>query len=807
MLLAGMACAFSGEAFAQKTVRGVVTDAETGETLPSTNISIEETYRGTITNQEGRYSLTIADSLLPARLRVRFLGYETEYRTITRESAEVQDFRLRPAVQELGEIVVSGEDPAIRIMREVIRRKQVWREKLETYRAEAYTRQTLSNDTSIVMISETASTAYWDHQRGHREVVRSRRQTANIEESQNFAGVSYVPNFYDDNIEIAGFDVVGVTHPDALDYYDFEVVDQTQVDDRTVYEIRVIPERRLQPLFEGTVFVLDEEYAMLEVRLTPNDVVTFPPPVRAFESSYEQQFDNYGKAFWLPVDVRIEGEIKISMIGLRFPWIRFRQVARITDYEVNGELPDSLYRESGTFTVDSSSADEDTLRVRALEPIPLSKSEQRAYETVDSTATLEEAFRPTGFLVELLDLDLSVGGEEDGESSGGDSAGAGEGSGDFDLPGSLTPELRFNRVDELYAGARWSLQPTGGMELWLNGGYSTGYRESGYGGGLSYRFSWGEGFYQGIGAAYRAGTETRFESPIYSEWMTMVPNLLGARNYFDYYRREGWELSTTLAHAPSELSLEAGFRSERHRSLPATSAYDLLGRENAARMNTAVDEGRVRSIHLSLAYNRAEDYTFGITGLRRALAGLEYSAASLGSDFRYSRLHGRLEWNFDTFYRRRILPNTLDLVAGAGTAGGELPIQRLGTVDGSLLGIFSPFGTLKTLRNRPYEGRHYLSLSAEHNFRTVPFELLGLDPLVERNWGLIAFGGVARTWLPEDRMRELDERYGYVPRLADPIHLEAGISVNGILGLFRVDLAQRLDRPAFMVNLSVARYF
>lgn len=802
LLLAGILwLAFAVTAPAQKVVRGTVTDAETGDTLPSANISIEGSYRGTIANADGRYSLSIADSLLPARLKVRFLGYETEYRTITRASEEVQDFRLRPAIRQLGEIVVTGEDPAVRIMREVIRRKQIWRAKLENYKAEAYTRQTLSNDTSIVMISETASTAYWDRQKGHREMVRSRRQTANIEESENFAGVSYVPNFYDDNIDIAGFEVVGVTHPEALSYYDFEIVDRTMLDERTVYEIEVTPARKLQPLFAGRIRVLDEVYAMLEVRLTPNDVVTFPPPVKAFESSYEQQFDNYGREFWLPVDVRIEGEIKISMIGLNFPWIRFRQVARITDYEVNTELPDSLYRRERTFAVDTVSPGSDTLRLRDMDPIPLSEREQRAYATVDSTATLEKAFQPSGFLVNLLDLELEAGdgnGGEAGESSGG--------SGGFDVPGSLEPDLRFNRVDELFAGGRWSVNPLRNVTLDLEGGYSTGYRQGSWGGRVGYRFSWGGGFRQRVGLRYAAGTRTRFNSGVYTPLMTLLPNLLGYRNYFDYFRAEGWEATVRLNDRDRDLSLELGYLSERHRSLAASSGYDLLGSRAPLRINPEVAEGMLRSMRAVAGYNRNEEYSYGVTGIRRAVVELELSAPGLGSDFDFRRLRAGLEWNFPTFHRRRILPNTLDLAFAAGTSSGELPPQRLGAVDGAL-GLFSPFGALKTVRHRPYEGKHWMMLAAEHNFRTVPFELLGLDLAVRRNWSLIAFGGVARTWMGEGRVEEIERQYGFTPRLTSPLHYEAGISLNGILGLFRVDFARRLDRPAFLVNLGLARYF
>src|SRR5690606_30451302 len=145
----------------------------------------------------------------------------------------------------------------------------------------------------------------------------------------------YLPNFYDDNLDIADFDVIGVTHPDALKYYHFELVAFNKIDDRIVFEIKVTSNRKLQQLFEGTIHVIDIDYALISVKLKPNSVVVFPPPIQEFDMYYEQQFSNFGGDFWLPVDFRMEGVIKIGLPGLRFPPIGFNQVSKLNDYKVN----------------------------------------------------------------------------------------------------------------------------------------------------------------------------------------------------------------------------------------------------------------------------------------------------------------------------------------------------------------------------------------------------------------------------------------------------------------------------------------
>lgn len=197
-----------------------------------------------------------------------------------------------------------------------------------------------------------------------------------------------MPNFYDDNLEIVEFDVVGVTHPRALSFYNFELVNFTKIDDKVIFEIDVTSKRKLQPLFEGTIFVQDEDYALVSVRLRPNSVIVFPPPVQEFNMYYEQQFSNFGGDYWLPVDFRMEGTVEVGVPGLRFPPIGFKQVSKLNDYKVNTDIPDSIFTDQNWFSVDSTTIDKtDSLFTATVDVVPLSKVELEAYDTLDSTAT------------------------------------------------------------------------------------------------------------------------------------------------------------------------------------------------------------------------------------------------------------------------------------------------------------------------------------------------------------------------------------------------------------------------------------
>jgi len=383
-------------------LEGTIVDAQTGEALPAAHLIIKDTYTGTITNADGAFEITAPT--LPVTLVARFIGYESLEVTVREQKTLI--IQMQPAVVNLDAVIITEEDPAVYIMEKVIESKKQWRSNLNRYKADAYTRQQIKRDTAIVSINESLSELYWDREKGVREILKSKRQTANIDEASNFAGVSYTPNFYDDNLDITGFNMVGITHPEALDYYHFTLLDYNSIDDAIVYEIEVSPKRELQPLFTGTIQVLDEDFALLSVRLKPNEVVVFPPPIQEFNIFYEQQYSNFGGEFWLPVDFRLDGEIEIGLPGLQFPPIGFKQISKLSDYVVNQWVPAQVFLLENTFTVDSTSIQSsDSLFVRSLDVVPLSNVEESAYANLDSTASLEKSFQPTGFLAKFVTMD------------------------------------------------------------------------------------------------------------------------------------------------------------------------------------------------------------------------------------------------------------------------------------------------------------------------------------------------------------------------------------------------------------------
>ena len=101
---------FSVQAYAQNkvTISGVVTESETGEVLPGTNVAIKGTFIGTAARSDGSYELEVAPGTYT--LVVNFIGYTTMEKevTVSPGSPMSLDFQLEEDVVLMSAILVTG---------------------------------------------------------------------------------------------------------------------------------------------------------------------------------------------------------------------------------------------------------------------------------------------------------------------------------------------------------------------------------------------------------------------------------------------------------------------------------------------------------------------------------------------------------------------------------------------------------------------------------------------------------------------------------------------------------------------------
>jgi hypothetical protein len=684
------------------------------------------------------------------------LGYIPDTLAVTVPAQGTLAVFLRPSPIILPEVVVTSEDPAIEIIRRAIANKRRWIDRLLTYRMEAFTRQELLRDTSIASIAESYTRGFWRQGDTLRETVLQRRQTANLQSGFNIASVGGLLNFNDERIRFIGYAFVGPTALDALDYYDYRLVRTRTSHAREVYEIRMIPRTRTTPLFDGTVIIENDSYALAGIDVTPNEAFLIPF-VKVHGLRYRQQFGLYERTFWLPVDVRVEGAFDVSIPGISFPRFGLSQTSVIYDYAVNVPIPDSIFGRR-RLVVDSVALKRDTTLWTAAAVLPLNAHEEEAYKTLDSTQKLEVQFRPGGLTA----------------SFGGNAGGA------FSVLKYL--DASFTRVEGFRLGGRADVEQ---LAPWLGvrGGWSYAFTERRWHGaaGLTVFPTVDRQWAAGIDV-YR-GNAAWPDRGYFGATVISLAALFEKIDYRDYHRADGWRAFARHT-AGRSLSLEAGYTTELHSPLEKRTDFSILFPSRAFRGNPAADPGMLRSVDLSLRIGRRPEFLDVVfhDGLE---LGVESASRATGpSAFRFTRYQMSGWLSFPTTAEGFLFRPGFRVLASAGGTAGSPPVQRLFGIESSAGGL-APFGVMRGARVREFSGRGFASFAVEHNFRSVPFLALGIPFLYENATEVIVHAGAARTWgTPVPGSVTTDGWY-----------TEAGIGISRILQIFRVDLTWRFHAP------------
>ena len=128
----------SSFSFAQ--IRGKVTDSK-GNALPYASVTVEKTYNGTSTNENGEYELNIKKTGTYT-LVFQILGYKTQ--TVTKEVTSFPatiNATLSDEEYSIEEVVVkTGENPANGIIRSAIANRKKNTDKTDKFEADFYSR-------------------------------------------------------------------------------------------------------------------------------------------------------------------------------------------------------------------------------------------------------------------------------------------------------------------------------------------------------------------------------------------------------------------------------------------------------------------------------------------------------------------------------------------------------------------------------------------------------------------------------------------------------------------------------------------
>jgi len=276
---------FSSFSIAQ--IRGKVTDSK-GNALPYASVTIEKTYNGTSSNENGEYELNVKKTG-SYTLVFKILGYKTK--TITQEITTFPatiNATLSDEEYSIEEVVVkSGENPANGIIKNAIANRKKNTDKTDKFEADFYSRGIFrvkdipkkfmgieigdlegnldSTGAGIIYQSETVSKIKFEKPNNLKEEIIASKIAGDDNGFSFNTAVNTNYDFYQNTINF-NIPMISPIASNAFTYYKYKIEDTfTDSYNNYVYKIKVTPKRDKEPVFEGYIYIVDDTFAIYAV--------------------------------------------------------------------------------------------------------------------------------------------------------------------------------------------------------------------------------------------------------------------------------------------------------------------------------------------------------------------------------------------------------------------------------------------------------------------------------------------------------------------------------------------------------------
>ena len=435
-------------------ISGTIKDTN-GTPIPFATIYVKELGTGTTSNIEGKYVYRLSAGTY--NITFQSIGYETVVKRIKIDNGFVETaIVLKEQTYELAQVEVTsgGRDPAYTIMRKAIAKAKYHTNQLNSYQTQVYIkgsgrlidspfflRKVIAKegvDSSFAFTTESVNEVTYTRPNTYKEKVIS-VYTQGDPDNANVSPNSFInASFYEP--DIGG--VISPLSPKAFGYYKF-IYEGFFVDRGIeIDKIRVIPRSRGDNVFEGTINIVDGDWAIhsLDLKTYKSGLEISAKQVYApiEEKAWlpiSLQFKIYGKYFGFKfeanylaslsdykielnpdleyevevIDEAVEKELakeieasknaKIEDIegrlsqGKEVTRKELRKMLKEYEKEEQKEQEEPEVIENYAFEIDSMAAKRDSIYWENIRPVPLTKLESRGYAVIDSmeVADKEEA--------------------------------------------------------------------------------------------------------------------------------------------------------------------------------------------------------------------------------------------------------------------------------------------------------------------------------------------------------------------------------------------------------------------------------
>jgi len=325
-----------------QTVKGIIKD-KNGEILPFATVWISDLNKGTLANEEGKYSIQVP--IGQHEFVYRFLGHTplTKKVNVGNSQGEIEiNVVLEEQAVSLAEINVGGlkEDPAIGIMRRMISMAPFHTKEVDQYSAKAYVKG-VGKITSISKMMNALVGKKMEKEAGIKvgstyvleginqvnyqkpnkiteKVLSNRNNLPAVLRNADAPNLRVTQtNFY--SPKIWGY-LISPVSPNAFQFYKFAYIGSFTLNGQTISKIQITPKSSYQDLFEGVISVVEDTWSIYSFSLN------FKNSSGQFRM---QQQNSLFQGVWMPINY----DVNINFDAMGFG-ATFRYITQIKEYKI-----------------------------------------------------------------------------------------------------------------------------------------------------------------------------------------------------------------------------------------------------------------------------------------------------------------------------------------------------------------------------------------------------------------------------------------------------------------------------------------
>jgi hypothetical protein len=419
---------FATPAIAQsRLITGKVTDSHTGEPVPYVTVSVQllnGTRKGTATDFDGLYHLSIPQKIAIDTLYCSYLGYKKANKKLMPTATEV-NFQLVSNSKILGTVNITPKgyiNPALAIMAAMVKHKpDNDLQKLKSYQYESYNRiefaitnlsdkmkqrkifkqilpimdslkKTAGEDGTPLLpifMSETLSNYYHqtDPSDKKEEVMRTRSTGVGIEDEtliSQLVGTTFLQyNFYSNYLKLAGKEFISPLSDSWRVFYNYELIDEhDKINGKEYYKLEFKPRRAHDLSFEGVMWLTKDSYALYQIDATVSEDanLNFINKVRIQQEMVQPD----STTAWIPGRTRIV--VNISPFTKNSSGFIGKFYLSNNKFAVNKTYPDGFFKESLVLAKDVNKKDDGYWLKNRHDSLTV--ADKREYQIIDTVKNL-----------------------------------------------------------------------------------------------------------------------------------------------------------------------------------------------------------------------------------------------------------------------------------------------------------------------------------------------------------------------------------------------------------------------------------